>query len=305
MFPILCTADVILCVTVLILVCKIISLRRAADELRVEFAARLSEDTNVGIDISTSDSKMRALAADMDRQLKLLRKEHIRYTQGDLELKTAIANISHDLRTPLTAICGYMELLSREETSEPVREYLSVIENRIFVLRELTEELFRYSVILSVDFCDETEEISLNAALEECIAAYYGALKEAGIKPQIIIPETTLLRELNRQALCRILSNIMSNVIKYSTGDCRVILEDNGTVHFSNRADGMDDVQVGHLFDRFYTVHSGSNATGLGLSIARTLTEKMGGQITAEYIEGRLHIRLRFPEKAEYCTKDG
>lgn len=289
---------VLLICVILALVGKVLSLRRAAEELRVEFAARLKEDTNVGIDISTSDAAMRALAADMDRQLKLLRQEHIRYMQGDAELKAAVTNISHDLRTPLTAICGYMELLSEEQMSETAREYLAIIENRIFAMKELTEELFRYSVLLSADSGMEREKLSLNAALEECVAAYYGAFMAAGIEPRITLPEEPVIRMLNSQAVSRILSNIMSNALKYSDGDFSVTLQEDGTVDFRNRAKGLDVVQVGHLFDRFYTVNSGQNATGIGLSIARTLTEALGGQIGAAYEEKMLHIWLRFPEAA-------
>ncbi len=282
----------------LVLVGKILSLRRAAEELRVEFAARLREDTNVGIDISTSDTKMRALAADMDRQLKLLRQEHIRYVQGDAELKAAVTNISHDLRTPLTAICGYLELLSKEEMSEIVREYLAIVENRVFAMKELSEELFRYSVILSADVGMEREKVSLNAALEDCVAAYYGAFLAAGIEPQITIPKEPVIRELDRQALSRILSNVVSNALKYSEGDFFITLEEDGTIHFCNRAEGLDVVQVGHLFERFYTVQSGKHATGLGLSIARNLTEELGGKITAEYVDEMLHILVHFPKDA-------
>lgn len=287
---------ILLICIIFVMVGKILSLRRAAEELREEFAARLREDTNVGIDISTSDAKMRALAADMDRQLKLLRQEHIRYMQGDAELKAAVTNISHDLRTPLTAICGYMELLSKEQMTENVREYLAIIENRIFAMKELSEELFRYSVILSADPGMEREKVSLNAAVEECVAAYYGAFRTAGIEPQIIIPEEPVIRMLNRQALSRILSNVMSNALKYSDGDVSITLQEDGTIHFWNRAKGLDPVQVGHLFERFYTVQSGKDATGLGLSIARNLTEELGGRISAEYEEEILHIRLCFPE---------
>lgn len=294
MVSLLGTLCVLLCIAVLILTIRIISLRHAADELRREFAVKLQEDTNVGIDISTSDSKMKQLAADMDWQLKLLRKEHLRYVQGDRELKDAVTNISHDLRTPLTAICGYMELLSEEEISETVRNYLSVIENRIQALKELTEELFRYSVIMSVDFAGEKEEVSLNSAIEECVAGFYGAFKDAGIEPEIVMPEKEVKRELNRQALSRILSNIASNAIKYSDGDFLVTLEENGTSHFSNHAEGLDTVQVAHLFDRFYTVENGKNSTGLGLSIARTLVEEIGGHFGAEYREGMLHMWLKF-----------
>ncbi len=294
MILVLCILCVILGVLVIVLAIKLISVHRAAEELRREFGERISQDTNVGIDISSPDKKMKQLAADMDRQLKLLRKEHIRYTQGDRELKNAVTNISHDLRTPLTAICGYMNLLSQEEVSDTVREFLSVIDNRIQTMKELTEELFRYSVILSVDTCDVREDVSLNRALEECMAAYYGALVEKGIKPVIQMPGEPVIRKLNGQALSRILSNIVSNVLKYSDGDLFVVLDEEGIISFSNHASGMDELQVGHLFDRFFTVESGQNATGLGLSIAKTLTEDMDGKIDAGLKDGILKISVRF-----------
>lgn len=285
----------ILLITVCILAFKNILLSKAAEELRTEFAARLSEDTNVGIDLSTSNKKMKQLAADMDRQLKLLRKEYIRYTSGNQELKDAITNVSHDLRTPLTAICGYMELLSQETMSDSARTYLSIIDNRVQALKELTEELFRYSIILSVDSYDKKEALSLNSALESCIAAYYGALKQTGIEPEISMPHTAVICKLNAQALSRILSNIVSNVIKYSDGDLQIRLTEDGTLQFCNHADNLDQVQVGHLFDRFFTVEDGLSSTGLGLSIAKTLTEEMGGQIEATLEQKMLKITLKFP----------
>lgn len=118
-------------------------------------------------------------------------------------------------------------------------------------LKELTEELFRYSIIFSVDSYDKKEALSLNSALESCIAAYYGALKQAGIEPEISMSHTAVICKLNAQALSRILSNIVSNVIKYSDGDLQIRLTEDGTLQFCNHADNLDQVQVGHLFDRF------------------------------------------------------
>lgn len=275
---------------------KVVSLRRAAQELRREFRARLLEDTNVGITVSTRDREMLLLAADMDRQLKLLRREHIRYTRGDRELRNAINSISHDLRTPLTAIWGYLELLEREQLTPNAERYLKIIENRAQTMKELTEELFRYSVILSADTYEEKENLSLNAVLEESLAGFYGAFTEAGIEPQIIMPHKVVTRLLSRQALSRIFSNIISNAIKYSDGDFRVSLEENGEIWFCNHAAGLDRVQVGHLFDRFFTVENGSRSTGLGLAIAKTLVETQKGHIEAQYQERELKILVVFPE---------
>ncbi|MDO4322312.1 MAG: HAMP domain-containing sensor histidine kinase [Lachnospiraceae bacterium] len=294
----------ILFLAVAVLSAYVYVLRRTAAELVRQVGERIEEDTNVGIDISSSDPYMRRLAAELDVQLKLLRREHHRYTRGDQELKHAITNISHDLRTPLTAICGYMDLLRQEDTSETVREYLSIVENRVTVLKNLTEELFRYSVVMSVDSCMEREPVSLNRVLEESIAAYYTALMEAGIEPEIVMPGKEVRRVLNAQAFSRILSNLISNALKYSDGDLRVILTEEGTLSFENHASRLDEVQVGNLFDRFYTVESGQNSTGLGLSIARTLTEELGGRIAAEYQEGILRIVLSFPDRREAHFKN-
>ena len=290
----LCGVCILLAVVTVLLLIKIALLRKAADEIRAEFAARLITDTNAGIGISSNDRKMRRLAADIDRQLKLLRKEHIRYAQGDRELKEAITNISHDLRTPLTAICGYLELLEREDTSETVRKYLGIIANRIGALKLLTEELFKYSVVISVNRYDSREPVSLNQALEESVAAYYGVLKEKGITPEILIPEAPVERRLNQTALSRILGNVISNAVKYSDGDLRIILTGQGAITFSNHAAQLDEVTAGRLFDRFYTVENGQNGTGLGLSIARVLTEQMGGSITASTEKGVFSIKIQF-----------
>lgn len=290
----LCGLCAFLMVVICILFIKIAGMRKAADEIRSEFAARLINDTNVGIDISTSDPRMHQLAADIDRLLKILRKEHIRYAQGDRELKDAISNISHDLRTPLTAICGYMELLEKENTSESIRRYLNIIANRIDALKLLTEELFRYSVVVSVNPYDSLETVVLNHALEECIADCHVALKEKNITPEIFIPEVRIKRRLNKVALTRILGNVINNAAKYSDGDLNIVLSEQGVITFSNHAAKLDEVTVGRLFDRFYTVENGQNGTGLGLSIAKILTEQVGGSITASKIKDTFSIEIQF-----------
>ncbi len=292
-----CVLSVVLAAVVAALSAKIAAIHHSADELRMQFGQRIQTDTNVGIDISSSDKKMKQLAADLDRQLKLFRKQQIQYTLGDREVKKAVTNISHDLRTPLTAIYGYLALIKQEELPDSVLEYLKVLENRVDALKTLSEELFRYSVVLSVDACGQREEVCLNAVLEECLAGYYGAIIKAGIQPDIQITVQPVKRMLNQQALARVFSNIIGNAVKYSDGDFQVILEPDGVVHFYNQAQNLDPIHVGRLFDRFYTVEAGHSATGLGLSIARTLTEEMQGQVEAELIEGRLHIFVSFPEK--------
>lgn len=275
------------------LMIKIYLMRKAALEITEAFQDRLSADTNTLIDISSQDPYMCQLAASINVQLRLLRKQRHKYLNGDRELKEAVTNISHDLRTPLTAICGYMDLLQKEETSENVTRYLSLIENRVDAMKQLTEELFRYSVILSSKEM-ELETVHVNGVLEESIAAFYAALTGRGITPEIRITETRIERQLNRAALSRVFSNILNNALKYSDGDLTIALHDSGNIVFSNTASGLNEVQVGKLFDRFFTVEAARNSNGLGLAISKALVEQMGGTITADYQNSTLGIHIQF-----------
>ena len=283
----------LLSVIIAALVIKIAVLKRTARSVTKQFAERLDDDTNGVIYVNTADKDMRELASGINTQLKKLRAEHNRYICGDAELKAAITNISHDLRTPLTAICGYLEVMKKEEKSEKLENYLEIIGGRTELMKQLTEELFRYSVILSSDSSAETEELSVNQVLEDCIMGYYAALTEKGITPEIELTEEKVTRTVNRSALARVFNNLMNNALKYSSGDLYISLSPDGEIVFSNTAEGMTKVQVERLFDRFYTVQAARNSTGLGLSIARTFIEQMNGSITAELSGNRLLIRIK------------
>ena len=286
----------ILLIIIIILSIKILLIRKTAREIETAFAERLMTDTNTLIDISYQDKTMRKLAERLNIELRKLRKERHRFNRGDLELKEAVTNISHDLRTPLTAICGYLELLDREEKTETVNRYIKIIKDRVDILTQLSEELFRYSVIISTKDNIIQEHVVLNTVLEESIAAFYTALTERNIVPEIEIPETKVMRMLDRSALSRVFSNLISNAIKYSDGNLEIVLSERGEVIFSNMASGLDEIQVGRLFERFYTVEAARKSTGLGLAISKTLVEEMNGTISAKYENGRLSIHIFFTE---------
>lgn len=282
----------ILLIIIIILSIKILLVQKAAREIETAFAERLMTDTNTLIDISYQDKTMRKLAERLNIELRKLRKERHRFNRGDLELKEAVTNISHDLRTPLTAICGYLDLLDREDKSETVQRYLSQIKNRTEALKNLTEELFRYSVVSSSPEL-KLEKLEVVRALEESLLSFYGVMQEKGIQPQISLPDEPVYRELDKDALNRIFSNIISNALKYSDGDFSVTMGTDGCITFTNTAKELNALTVGRLFDRFYTVNAGRNSTGLGLSIAKLLTERMGRDIEARYEAEQLNITVK------------
>lgn len=285
---------VFLALSVLFLLLYLLILRHSIREAAEELDEKLRTDTNTLISISTGDRTVRTLAAQINNQLRVLRKERLKLQVGSDELTTAVTNISHDLRTPLTAICGYLDLLEQEPQSEKSGRYLAVIRERTDAMRSLTEELFRYSVITATtdELC--MEEVFLNDILEQSLAGFYGALSARGITPELQMPEEKVVRRLDAAALRRIFDNILSNAVKYSSGDLAVSLMPDGAVTFSNSAPSLSRVQAERLFDRFYTVETARSSTGLGLSIAKLLTEKMGGTITAEYESGHLQICIAF-----------
>lgn len=285
----------ILCVAALLL--KLYYMHKAAREIEEAFAERLITDTNTLIGISSRDSHMRHLANEINSQLRILRRERHRFQQGDLELKSAVTNISHDLRTPLTAVCGYLDLLEWEEKSPQAERYVDIIRDRTEVMRQLTEELFRYSVLSSPDYGVQVGTVSIGEVLEESIAGYYATLQAHNITPDIRMPEQKVVRSLNRAALSRIFANLLNNAVKYSSGDLDITLTEKGEITFVNTAAELDEVQVGKLFDRFYTVETGRKATGLGLSIAKLLVEQMHGSIKADYRRQRLYICIQLPEE--------
>ena len=287
----LCAA---LAAAVLLLIWKIALMRRSAEEIRRGLDERLEMDTNTLLSVSSQDKAMRLLAAGLNRQLRLLRQQRQRYQQGDQALKEAVAGMSHDLRTPLTAICGYLDLLEGEGLGGDAARYLALIRSRTDHLRELTEEFFQYAVSISGK-APEMDEVRLDRALEESLAAWYAVLSARGIAPEVSLPDAPVVRRLDAAALSRVLGNILSNAVKYSAGDLAVSLDSAGTLTFSNSAPGMTQVLAQQLFDRYFTLETGRHAAGLGLSIARQLTEQLGGTISAQCQDGRLTVTVHFP----------
>ena len=212
---------------------KLYLIKRSAREITADLGRKINEDTNTGLRISSRDKDMCELTANINVQLKALRKEHLQYHQGNMELKNAITNISHDIRTPLTAICGYLDMMQKTQDPQKQAKYISIMKDRTELMKQLTEELFRYSVILSDTGDMETEEVFLNQMLAESISSFYPSLSKRGITPQISITDQRILRNVNRAALSRVFANLLNNALKYSDGDLEITLSDTGRITFS------------------------------------------------------------------------
>lgn len=286
---ILCTILFFISITLII---KFYVIKKSITEIHTQVEMCLREDTNALITVSSNDRQIKILSYALNKELKQLRKQRLKYKNGDHELKEAVTNIAHDIRTPLTALCGYLELLEDKEKTDEVARYLTLISDRADNLKSLTEELFKYSIISSTSENIEVELKNINIVLEESIVEFYTPLNQRGIIPKIYITEKKIYRNINEAALIRVFRNILSNVIKYSDGDLDIILKDTGEIVFINTAKILDEIEVGKLFNRFFTMETAKKGTGLGLSIAKTLVEQMHGTISAQYVEDKLYISV-------------
>lgn len=286
----------IICLIIItILIMKIVAMRLSLKELREGYEERARIHTNTVLSVSSRDKEIRALAISMNKTLVKLRDSYNRYENGDQEIRTAITNISHDLRTPLTAISGYLELAQRKDSSPEMAKYLDIIKGRTEHMKKLTEELFEYSIITGGEITEEKQDVNICKMLEDCIMNYYPSLKARGINPVIDITEEKIVRNLYPTYVERIMNNLFSNALKYSDGDLEISLSDDGKLTVSNSAPNLSSVDVKKLFDRFFTVENAkSSSTGLGLSIVKIFAERMNCSVNADYIDGKIYIEVSF-----------
>ena len=273
---------------------KLILIRKEINNITCSLAKILNTDTNKLLTCITSDKLLKNLVRVLNKRLKELRKLEIEYKQGNQSLKSAITNISHDLRTPLTAIRGYVELMEDENPNQQQQDYLRIIDAKVQDLGELTEQLFDFSKNLDLQQEIRVMPVCLNDVLIESIVSFYSLFKKCQMTPQLDLCEEKVVRLLNENILKRIFENIISNAVKYGQSDLKVRMTADGVIEFSNDTDELDFTRLGKLFDRYYTVQDAKRSSGVGLSIARQLVDLSGGKIEASYREKVLKIRIRF-----------
>ena len=273
---------------------KLILIRKEINNITCSLAKILNTDTNKLLTCITSDKLLKDLVRVLNKRLKELRKLEIEYKQGNQSLKSAITNISHDLRTPLTAIRGYVELMEDENPNQQQQDYLRIIDAKVQDLGELTEQLFDFSKNLDLQQEIRVMPVCLNDVLIESIVSFYSLFKKCQMTPQLDLCEEKVVRLLNENILKRIFENIISNAVKYGQSDLKVRMTADGVIEFSNDTDELDFTRLGKLFDRYYTVQDAKRSSGVGLSIARQLVDLSGGTIDASYQASVLKIMIRF-----------
>lgn len=281
----------------LILLAKIVVLRTSIRNLRIDYEERAEISSNTLLRVYSRDIEMRKLTITLNKTLEKLRESFQQYEQGNMEIQTAITNITHDLRTPLTSISGYLELSEELEKSDDLKRYLDIIKERTDTMKNLTEELFDYSLNTVGETTEEKSEVFINRVLEDCVMNFYPSFMDREIEPALDITEKRIVRTLYPSYVERIITNLLSNALKYSDGDLEITLSENGKLTFANSAKALSNVEVNKLFNRFFTVENArNNSTGLGLSIVKIFAQRMDCKLDAKYDDGKLVIEIDFPE---------
>ncbi len=284
---------IVSCILIFVIL-KLVVMKKEIRNISKSLTHLINTDTNNLITINMNDKSLCELAKILNKSLKNLRKLELEYKNGNAELKALITNISHDLRTPLTAIRGYLDLMDNKNLTDKQKKHLKVIDSKVKDLTILTEQLFDFSKSLDIQNELKKESVCINDVLEDTVVSFYSLFKEKNITPNIDICAYKVVRILNENILTRIFENIISNAIKYSYDDFNIKMYDNGIIEFSNKTDELNQVSVEKIFCRYYTVRNTKKSNGIGLSIAKQLIDLSGGEIKAQYKDNYLIITVKF-----------
>ncbi|MFJ7954152.1 sensor histidine kinase [Lysinibacillus sp. NPDC096418] len=240
------------------------------------------------IDLTFYDKDLENLAKNINEQIDLTNEAIFEKLRTENEMKQAIANISHDIRTPMTSILGYIQFLQSDDIGPEKRiKYQENIKNGALRLKVLLDEFFELSTIESADYPLKLENIKLNKLLVEVLIGFYDDFNKAQIEPSILIPEDEIYITGDSSAVKRVIENLISNAIKHSSGNVTIQLVKNSSsvqLKIMNLAKELKEQDLPILFDRFYKVDQTrtKRSTGLGLFIAKSLMIKMDGNLSAE-----------------------
>lgn len=267
-------------------------MKRAAQQLH-EFNQNRIEKK---LDIRFFDKDIERLVKEINDQIDLTKKATAEKRRTENELKQAISHISHDIRTPMTSILGYIQFLEVDEiTPELRKDYTKIIKNGAQRLKALLEDFFELSIIEQADYPMKLEVIKLNQIILEVLLGFYEAFNERDLTPTIEVPDEELTIKGDLSAVKRVIENLVINAIKHASGNVIIRLEKTATsvqMTIGNATDHLSEQDLTYMFDRFYKADQTriGHGTGLGLPIAKSLMEKMNGSISAELEQNQLSI---------------
>jgi len=287
----------ILIIIVWLLVAYIAFLQHQFSNINRQLEKRLTGHMKQPIRLELINRKLNQLTANINKCLKaeeILRLDSVR---EEKHFKELIANISHDLRTPLTAIKGYQQLLENSELTEDQLKKLKIARKHADELGNLIEHFFEYSYLINAELKLNIEKINLTNIVTECLAASITTFEQRGLMVQVE-KATAVFVLADQEMLVRIVQNLIQNCVTHSSSNVMVQISamKNAVISFKNLVENSTEIDAKRLFDRFYTTDQARRkTTGLGLSIVKLLAEQMGGTVSANLLGNKIEIVVELP----------
>lgn len=272
-------------------------LKRQIRSIYNELPLTRKKGYNRQLTVSLMDKDLEKLTAEINKNIDCLKSLKLRSEQAELSIKQSVSDIAHDLRTPLTVIKGNLQMIeSFEKLSPRGNDYLRICTEKADAMKVMADGFFELSVLESDTSETELKKINLTNLLMEFIADNEGLIRAGGITPDIVFPEKTVFCMGDRSMICRMLENLLNNVIKHAKDSFILGLssDKNCVISFSNSINDGQEIDTEHMFDRSYRADKSrrGNGAGLGLYIVRLLAEKQQGSVSAEIKNNRLVISI-------------
>lgn len=282
-------------IAILVLLMRLLSVKKQVRHVTQQLKQYTGRRTNKKVDVALVDQDIEQLGVEINRLIDLHVKENREKIRFQQEVHQTIENISHDLRTPLTSILGYMQMMEAEITDDDQKEYLEIAKKRAKRLEHLLNDFYELSLIESNDHRLQLESINVRNVTIDVLMSFYDRFELENRQPILQIPEEDLYIRADRSAVTRVIENLLANCLKHATGDITIQLENKKErirLVIANEAENLTEKDAEHLFDRFYMADKSrsSQNTGLGLSIVKSLMEKMNGTIESKLKNGTLSM---------------
>lgn len=277
--------------------------RREVTRLSQKLQTLLHSFTHAELTLDFPSYDITDLVNALNELLRVYHKQVYSLQKKDEAIKETITNLAHDLRTPVTAIQGYTQmLLQSPELSEEDLDAAVIINERLNVLNQLLNQLFEFARIEADEMDFSYTTFDLNAVLRSVAVSFFKSFEERKIIPVLSIAEISFPFYGDEKAVTRIFENIISNALSHGKSDYHFSsYDDNENYHFSfqNFTDSINESDIDKIFNRFYTtdLSRSRKTTGLGLTIAKNLTVKMGGSISASLNNNVFEIVVCFPKQ--------
>lgn len=278
------------------LITRLFALKKEVKKITRQLHNYNYRKTNKKMDIALFDKDIESLGLEINKLIDLYVAENRKRVRFENEQKQVIANMSHDLRTPLTSILGYIQMAEEDDvTVDDRKELLSIANKRAKRLETLLKDFFELSIIESTDHHLKSERINLRNLTIDVLVSFYDRFHERNMEPTIHMPENDVFIIADESALNRVIENLLSNAIIHSDGNIIISLEEQDSkvkMIVKNNAHSLTEQDADLIFDRFYRVDQSRSgkSTGLGLSIVKGLMKKMNGTIMGQLSDGELSI---------------